>query len=58
MILDGVGAVHSRAHICGARGSYAKVGDVGERIGDAVATTTRRRARWSIRHPETRRKTL
>ena len=56
--LDGLHAVHSTAHVFGAQGGYAKVADMGGRIGNAAAVTQDVVHPVVIRHPDTGRRTL
>jgi taurine dioxygenase len=56
--LDGLHAVHSTAHVFGAQGGYAKIADMGGRIGNAAAVTQDVVHPVVIRHPDTGRRTL
>jgi taurine dioxygenase len=56
--LDAMQAVHSTAHVFGAQGGYAKLDDVGGRIGNAAAVTQDVVHPVVIRHPDTGRRTL
>lgn len=56
--LDGLRAVHSTRHVFGDKGGYAKVADLGARIGNAEAAVQDVVHPVVIRHPDTGRKTL
>ena len=56
--LEGLNAVHSAAHIFGAKGGYAKQGDMAGRIGNAAAVPQDVVHPVVVRHPDTGRQTL
>jgi taurine dioxygenase len=56
--LNGLRAVHSASHVFGGQGGYAKLGDIGQRVGTSAPLSADVVHPVVIAHPDTGRKTL